>query len=423
MRAAYKKILIALLIALAAAALAYQFHTRQSIPARAQKTVAKAERKVLYWYDPMAPEQHFDKPGKSPFMDMELIPKYAEENTSAGVRIDAATQQNLAVRTALVERAPLAASTSAVGTIVFDERDLIVLQARANGFVQRVYVHAVGDRVRRNDALVDLLIPEWSGVQQELIALKDSGDTQLLDAVRARALALGMSPDQITSIVKTGKSSSLFTVRTPQAGVIKTLDAREGMNIGAATTLLAINGIERVWLELSIPEYAASTLRVNDKISVKPNTGAAKILNGNIVALLPELNDATRTVRVRVELENKSGELHIGQYAQANIVAGDTTPALTVPTEALIRGGESDRVIVMQDDGSFAPRQVSIGREAGGRTEILGGLKDGQRVVSSGQFLIDSEASLSGQATRMQRPAAALAPTADEQDHGAHQHD
>jgi Cu(I)/Ag(I) efflux system membrane fusion protein len=406
------KIFIGLIIAIAVVGAAFPL-LRDKPPA----AETSAERKVLYWYDPMQPNQHFDRPGKSPFMDMQLVPKYAEQNSAgaaaaSGIKIDAATQRNLAIRAAPVERKAMGGDITVPGTIVFDERDLLVLQARANGFVQRVYVHAVGDRVQRNTPLVDLLIPEWAGVQQQLIALKNNGDAQLLNAVRQRALAAGMTTEQIAAIEKSGSVSPIFTVRAVQPGIVKTLDVREGMNIATATTLLTLNGIERVWFDMAVSEQQALTIKLDQKITIQLNGNEA---SAKIVAMLPELNGATRSVRVRAELDNKNGELRIGQYAQAKIINSETIAILTIPTEAVIRGGESNRVIVVQNDGSFAPVQVAIGREAGDRVEIVSGLSEGQRVVSSGQFLIDSEASLGGEMTRMPAPASAA--------QGAHQHD
>jgi Cu(I)/Ag(I) efflux system membrane fusion protein len=418
MIAARTRLLIVAIAALVVIAAGVLLSLRHNVPAR-----PSAERKVLYWYDPMQPEQHFDKPGKSPFMDMELVAKYADENGAAGVRIDAATQQHLAVRLASVELASLAGSVTAPGSIAFDERDLLVLQARASGFVQRVYVHAIGEAVPRNAPLVDLLIPGWTGVQQELIALKDSGDAQLLAAVRTRALALGMTAEQVAALEESGNTSPVFTLRAPQAGIVQRLDVREGMNIAAGASLLSLNGIERVWFDMAVPENMASAITLGQTIAIRLNTPIGEKLSGKIVALLPELNTATRSLRVRAELDNKKGALRIGQYAQATIAGNDSVPALTIPSEAVIRGGESNRVIVVQTDGSFVPQQIETGREANGRVEVLAGLSEGQRVVSSGQFLIDSEASLSGEMTRLAAPVTAPAPTTDQHDHGAHQHD
>ncbi|MDB6062757.1 MAG: efflux transporter periplasmic adaptor subunit [Verrucomicrobiaceae bacterium] len=411
-----------------------------------------AERKALYWYDPMMPDQHFDKPGKSPFMDMQLIPRYADDSKSSGMRIDGTTQRNLAVRTALVERTPINSSVTAIGSIVFNERAVVILQTRANGFVQRVYAHAVGDAVKRGDPLVDLLIPEWAGVQQELIALKNSGDEILLNAARQRGLALGMTREKIDAVQTAAHVSPIFTVRAPQAGIIQTLEIREGMSVTSASPLLTINGIDPVWFEMLVPEYAATTIKIGDEINIDFSRDHSTRYRGKIIALLPELNAATRSVRVRAEVDNKNGALRIGQYAQAALLSEASSQSssqasspknmkqenagvLSVPAEAIIRGSDNNRVIVVQDDGSFAPQLVDIGAEINDRIEIRAGLHEGQRVVSSGQFMLDSEANLRGELNRMQ-PASAPVTTpknnamseldvkkSNQDEHGAAHHD
>jgi len=258
-----RKIAIAIVVGASvaiAAILAYRSsHTVSTSTAAAQ------EQRVLYWYDPMHPEQHFDKPGKSPFMDMQLVPRYAQSAASEtpGAQrteqptVDAKHLQSLGIRFATVQRSALTTSITAVGNIVFNERDTTVLQTRSAGFVQRVYNLAAGDIVKRGAPLVDLLVPEWLGVQQEIMALQASGDSTLLAAARARALALGMPAEVLAEIARGQQARQAFTISSPQAGVIKSLDVRAGMSLATGAPIATINGIERVWLEMAVPQALA----------------------------------------------------------------------------------------------------------------------------------------------------------------------
>jgi len=351
---------------------------------------------VLYWYDPMVPQQHFDKPGKSPFMNMELVPRYAEEaGPAAGVRIDPGVQQNLGVRLAKVERVQLASRIDASGVLGFDERNVAVVQSRAGGFVEKVWPLAPGDQVRAGDPLAELLVPEWAVAEQELLVARQSGDASLLHAARDRLRLLGIDIAEIQRLENTGVAHSQFIVRAPISGVVQTLDLRTGMTLTTGQTLLRINSLDSVWTEVALPEALAGNLHVGDRAALQLADRAAAPVDGRVSALLPALNDATHTLRVRVELANRDGRLRPGQSAQVTLTAGSTQDGLVVPTEALIRTGKRSLVMVAEQ-GEFRPVEVILGQEMGDRTVISSGLTEGQEVVTSGQFLLDSEASLRG---------------------------
>jgi len=215
-------------------------------PRPPQTPAAQNGRQVLYWYDPMNPAQHFDRPGKSPFMDMQLQPKYAGEAAGgAGVQIDPAKLQNLGVRLATVARGTLPGGIAATGTIDFDGRDVAVVQARATGFVQRVYGHAPADVVSAGAPLADLLIPDWAGAQGEYLAVRRTGDAALIRAARERLQLLGMPPSLIDKVERSGQVRNVVTVSTPVGGAIKTLVVRAGMAVSAGQTLAEVNGLSR----------------------------------------------------------------------------------------------------------------------------------------------------------------------------------
>jgi len=378
----------------------------QAAPAQ----TADAGRRPLYWYDPMVPSQHFDKPGKSPFMDMQLVPKYADEagGEAPGVRIDPATSQTLGLRTVAVRRGELASSLTVTGTIDFNQRDVAIVQARASGFVQRVYGRAPGDVIGAGAPLVDLLVPEWGGAQAEFLAVRRTGNTALTQAARQRLMLLGMPSGTIASVERTGRPHNVVTISTPTGGVIKTLDVRAGMTMTAGQTLAEVNGLGTVWLNAAVPEAIAGPLKPGQTVQATLAAFPGETLSGRVSAILPTTQADSRTLTVRIELPNRSGRLRPGMFATVSF-GGSAQPALLVPSEALIRTGKRTLVMLALDKGRYRPAEVQTGMEAGGDTEILAGLSEGEKIVASGQFLIDSEASLSGVQAR---PVSGGAPPA-----------
>jgi Cu(I)/Ag(I) efflux system membrane fusion protein len=373
-------------------------------------------RTPLYWYDPMAPAQHFDKPGKSPFMDMQLVPKYADESggDAPGVQIDPAASQSLGLRTVVVRRGELASSLTATGTIDFNQRDVAIVQARAGGFVQRVYARAPGDIIGAGAPLADLLVPEWGGAQAEFLAVRRTGNAALTQAARQRLLLLGMPSGTIASVERSGRPHNVITISTPTGGVIKTLDVRAGMTMTAGQTLAEVNGLGTVWLNAAVPEAIAGPLKPGQTVQATLAAFPGETLSGRVSAILPTTQADSRTLTVRIELPNRGGRLRPGMFASVSF-GGSAQPALLVPSETLIRTGKRTLVMLALDKGRYQPAEVQTGRESGDDTEILAGLSEGEKVIASGQFLIDSEASLSGVESRPiggASPAMAAKPAA-----------
>jgi Cu(I)/Ag(I) efflux system membrane fusion protein len=372
------------------------FHPAKAPEAPAAPT-DQTGRKVLYWYDPMKPEQHFDKPGKSPFMDMQLLPKYANEGggPASGVQVDPRTAQSLGVRTAVARTGDLDSSLVATGAIEFNQRDVAIIQPRANGFVQRVYARAPGDVIDAGAPIVDLLIPDWGGAQAEFLALVRSGDPTLITAGRRRLELMGMPPSLISRIEKSGRPANVVTISSPISGVIQKLDVRPGMSVTAGQSLAEVNGLGTVWLNAAVPEAQADKVHVGQAVNAELSAYPGEAFAGRVTAIVPQAQAESHTVQARIELENRQSKLHPGLYATVRF--GSTAkPALLVPTEAVIRTGRRDLVMLALDGGRYQPAEVRLGREANGQTEILAGLSEGERVVASGQFLLDSEASLGG---------------------------
>ncbi|MBI5717419.1 MAG: efflux RND transporter periplasmic adaptor subunit [Burkholderiales bacterium] len=381
----------------------------------AAPATSAAERKVLYWYDPMVPSQRFDKPGKSPFMDMQLVPKYADEADAAskpGVAVSPQAQQSLGLRVARAERQPVSSSIDAVGTVMLNERDVSILQSRASGFVERVYARAPGDVVAAGAPIVDVLLPEWLAAQQEFLAVRATGDATLAAASRQRLVLLGMPAELIEQVESSGKPQALQTLAAPIGGVITELMVRQGMTVGMNMTLARINGLATVWVEAAVPELMAAGVAPGQAAEVRLPATPGQVIRGRVAAVLPEANRETRTLRVRVELPNPGQRLRAGMFAQVAIQGAPQGDAVVVPIESVVRTGRRALVYVLDAPGRYRPVEVQLGPELGERIVVRRGLEAGQQVVASGQFLIDSEASLQGITARAAPPAGAASQAA-----------
>lgn len=351
---------------------------------------------VLYWHDPMVPGQRFDKPGKSPFMDMQLVPKCAGGGADqTGVSIDPALIQNLGIRTAMAERGVLETETTVTGTIAYNAREMAVVQPRSSGFVQRTYGLAPDDVVRRGAPLVDLLIPEWGGAQREYLAVAATGDKALTSAARQRLQLLGMPDSMISAVARSGSPRSVITITAPTSGVVTMLAVRPGMSVSSGQTLAEITGLNPIWLEAAIPEIQAGDVRIGQTVRATLTAYPGELFTGRITTILPSAQADSRTLTVRAELPNPNLKLRPGMFAKVSL-SPERREALLIPSEAVIRTGKRTLVMLAQGKGGFSPAEVRLGREANGQTEIFEGLAPGEKVVTSGQFLLDSEASLGG---------------------------
>ena len=362
-------------------------------------------RRILYYHDPMVPGNKFDKPAKSPFMDMMLVPAYAGADSDEGkVTVSPRVQQNLGVRTAAVTEGTLSPEVSAVGSIAFNERDQAIVQARATGYVERLRVRATLDRVAKGQPLVDLYVPEWIAAQEEFLSVRRMRGTDLdalVDGARQRMRQVGMSDAQIKLVETSGMTQPRITLAAPIAGVVVELMVREGMTVMAGATLFRINGLSTVWAHAEVPESQAALLRPGAKVKAKSPAAPGETFDGTVQALLPEVSASTRTLKARMELANPKWRLVPGMFVQMQFIDMREDKVLQVPTEAVIQTGRRTVVLLAEENGRFRPVDVEAGIESGGQTEIKRGLQVGQRVVVSSQFLIDSEASLRGVEARL----------------------
>ncbi|MCF3628573.1 efflux RND transporter periplasmic adaptor subunit [Thalassospiraceae bacterium LMO-SO8] len=364
------------------------------------------DRRILYYHDPMVPGKKFESPAKSPFMDMMLVPAYfgGEGSDPGTVTVSPRIQQNLGLRVGEVVDGVLSQEVSAVGAIAWNERGQSAIQARATGFVEKLHVRATLDRVTKGQPLFELYVPDWVAVQEDYLSLRRmrGRDLQpLIEASLQRMRQAGMDDRQIANVERTGKVQARTTIVAPHDGVVIELAAREGSTVNSGMLLARINDLSTVWAHAEVPESQVAKLRVGNPVSAQTPALPGKIFEGMVQALLPEVNPTTRTRKARLELANPEELLVPGMFVRMRLLDEQSRKVLLVPSEALIRTGRRTLVMAVEDNNRFRPTEVEVGREQNGRSEILRGLSKGQKVVLSGQFLIDSEASLKGVEARM----------------------
>ncbi len=369
-------------------------HSPASVDAGHQSP--QQERKVLYWYDPMVPGTRFDKPGKSPFMDMDLVARYADEaRDDSGVQITPRQQQNLGVRTAPVTLRTPENRLAAFGTVATDERSIDIVPAPAAGRVEKLWVSASQQFVKHNEPLAQLWIPQWTAAQREYLAVRQMGDGALTRAARARLRLQFMPEAIIRAVERSGAPQARITLRAPRDGYISKLEVRTGSQVAANQGLFELAALDPVWMVIDYPESQASQIHQGAKVEATSDAWPGESFHGTVTELLADLEPATRTLKARVMLDNPRQQLKPGMVLNVRLdAATHSAPVLTIPEEALIATSDGGRVLIQEKDGLFRPVAVTIGRSSDGMLEVRSGLEEGQQVVTSGQFLIDSEASL-----------------------------
>ena len=403
---------IVMVLAITASVVAGVWILRHRVARTDVQSTAEAKRKVLYWYDPMRPEQHFDKPGKSPFMDMQLVPMTADSaggNETGTISIDPRMAQNLGIRTAAVERGAIAQEVRTTGSVMANENRIEVVQSRAAGWVERLQVRRVGDPVHKGQLLAEVYSPDLLAAQQEfLLALRAAGEhpgaDTLVQASRDRLSFLGLSDTQIAQVEKTGRAQRRVALYSPINGVVAELGVREGAQVSLGMSLFNLVDLSKVWVTAQITEAQAAGIAKGQPAEARVPALPGRVFKGQVDYVYPVLMAETRTLMARIVLDNPRLELKPGMYASVTLTGGTRREALLVPSEALIKTGTRSAVVLADGEGHFRPVEVTVGDEAAGKVEIREGLEAGQQVVASGQFLIDSEANLRGALTRLSPP-------------------
>lgn len=367
---------------------------------------AAGEREPLYWVAPMDPSYRRDGPGKSP-MGMDLVPVYAETSDApaeaAGtVRISPAVINNLGVRTARVEQGQLPARIVTVGHVQYDQSQLVHIHPRVEGWIETLHVKADGDPVNRGQPLYSLYSPTLVNAQEELLLALKRDNPQLIEAALARLRALQVPEAEVDRLRRELKVRQTVTIAAPQTGVVDNLAVREGMFVGPGMSLMTLGDLTRVWVVGEVFEREAALVQPGDRVRMNLDYLPGREWTAEVGYVYPSLNETTRTVRIRVPVDNPDGALKPGMYAQLQIESGSSPERMLVPREALIRTGDDSRVVLALGEGRFRSVTVEVGRVGDRQVEILEGLRPGQRVVTSAQFLIDSESSKRADLQRME---------------------
>jgi Cu(I)/Ag(I) efflux system membrane fusion protein len=366
----------------------------------------KTGKKIKYWVAPMNPKYISKKPGKSP-MGMDLVPVYEDEGGSPSesgapvVRLSPAVMSNLGVRTAKVDRGTLWRRIDTVGYVDYDENRISHVHVRTEGWVERLLARAEGEPVHKGELLFELYAPTLVSAQEEYLEALKSSAPGLIRASRERLRALGVPRAQIDELSRSRQASSLVKTFAEQDGIVSHLKIREGMYVKPATEVMSLADLSSVWLMAEVFEHQADWVRTGQSAEARFPYLPGKTWKGRVQYVYPYLDAMTRTLKVRIRFDNPDGVLKPNMFANVTIDGSPKRDVLRIPAEALIRSGRSDRVVLALGDGRFQPRDVVVGIETGDWMEIRSGLKEGERVVVSAQFLIDSESSLRASFQRM----------------------
>jgi len=366
---------------------------------------AESEPEPLYWVAPMDDNYRRDEPGKSP-MGMDLVPVYAAEadagEESAGtVKIAPEVVNNLGVRTATAVRGPLHTEIRTVGYVQYDEDRLIHIHPRVEGWIEQLFVKAAGDPVARDQPLYALYSPQLVNAQEEMLLALNRNNARLLQAAEDRLRALQLPEDVIEALRRDREVQQTVVFQSPQDGVVDNLNIREGFFVQPSTTLMSIGSLEQVWVEAEVFERQAPIVRVGLPVTMTLEYLPGREWLGTVDYVYPSLDEKTRTLRVRLRFANEDGALRPNMFAQVVLQTSEAEEVLVVPREALIRTGSQDRVVVALGEGRFKSVAVKHGRMDRDKVEILQGLEPGDVVVSSAQFLLDSESSKTSDFLRM----------------------
>ncbi|NEZ03810.1 efflux RND transporter periplasmic adaptor subunit [Wenzhouxiangella sp. XN201] len=372
-----------------------------------QDQPGEAEREILYWVAPMDPNYRRDEPGKSP-MGMDLVPVYADEAGQEGnqgqpsIRINPTVINNIGVKVSPVQRRDLARDIDAVGLVTPDGGQIAHVHVRTEGWIEVLHVETEGEQVSAGQPLFEIYSPALVSAQEEYLQAVRMGNQTLVTASQSRLASLGMNAEQVRGLRQRGTPSRLFTVHAPEDGHLLELNVRQGMYVQPGGTLMSIADLSRVWVEADLFEGQINWAEPGQRATMRlPWAEAGREWHGEIDFVYPTIRSETRTGRVRLVFDNPDLKLKPNMYARVSIAADPHAEALVVPTQSIIRTGQGERVILALGEGRFRPAEVATGLESGGFTEITAGLEEGEQIVVSSQFLIDSEASADASLMRL----------------------
>ena len=374
------------------------------VPVYAEKSAEKSEPKILYWVAPMDANYRRDKPGQSP-MGMDLVPVYDEaggESEAGLVKISAAVENNLGVRTGVVVNQPFNMAINTLGTVQANGDALWQINSRVSGWIEKLYVKSVGTEVKKGQPLFELYSPELVKAQESLFNALTLKRKALVNSSKTRLQALGVSKDQIKRIIKRKKVFQNITIYAPQKGTISDLKLTQGAFISPATQVIKAVNLDSVWVDVEVFAGQVSMVKLGDKASMSLDYFPGRQWHGQVDFIYPEMNPNNRTLRVRLQFTNPNAELKPNMFANVVLTPEMENTRLQIPREAVIYAGNMNRVVLALGNGQFKSVAVTLGLENKDSVEVLSGLSVGQKIVTSAQFLLDSESSISADFQRME---------------------
>jgi len=411
------------------------------IPVYAENNTPK-KRQPLFYRNPMNPAITSPVPAQDE-MGMDYIPVYADESAGTNaptgtVKIDPTVVQNIGVRTTVAKRATLSRNIRTIGRVTYDEQRVARLHPKYEGWVEQLFIDKTGDRVKKDDMLLSVYSPQLVATQEEYLLalesaakLKDSpfadvreGAESMLRSARERLLMLDVPAHQIAQLRAERKVMKGMHIHSPFDGFVMNIGAREGERITPQTELYMITDLSRVWVIVDLYEDDLPWVRKGDRARMQVAAGIpGRVFNGKVAYIYPYLEAKTRTIKIRLEFDNSDFALKPDMFANVEVLASRQVDALTIPAESIVRTGSQEQVFVQRAPGKFEPRMVTVGVAADGKIQIMSGLDEGEVVVTSSQFLIDSESKLKEATAKMidaaQQPANEAAPA----EHDMSQHD
>lgn len=388
-------------------------------PTTSSSPATGGERKVLYWYDPMHPQYKADKPGKAPDCGMDLVPKYADEQSAqmapGTVMISADKQQLIGVRTEEVKREALTREVRTTGQITADETKIAHVHVKVNGFIDKIYVDYIGQLVKKGQPLFTLYSPDLVSTQEEYLIAKRGektlgtsqfaevaqGSQSLLRSSRERLKLWDISDEQIKKLDETGEVSRTLTFYSPIAGFVMDRKAFPQTSVNPDVELYTVSDLSTIWVNADVYEYEVPFVKVGQRAEMQLSYYPGKTWSGRVSFIYPTVDPTTHTVKVRIEFPNLEFQLRPQMFADVQLKI-DYGKQIVVLQEAVLDSGKEQSVFVAHEGGSFEPRKITTGAKLDGKVVVLSGLKAGETVVTSGNFLIDSESRLKSATGSMQ---------------------
>ncbi len=392
------------------------------VPVYEESGGQRGEKKIAYYKDPMHPWYTSDKPGKAPDCGMDLVPVYEGESDTKGIKIDPTTVQNIGVKVEDVVKRKLNKEIRTVGKVDFDERKLYSVNTKIMGWVEKLYVDYTGKAVRKGERLMELYSPELVSTQEEYLQAlsyrkklnegavdeaRNQAD-ELVNSARRRLLNWDIPESEIRALEQRGTPKKTMTIYSPADGIVMEKMVREGQNVMAGMELYKVADLSTVWILADIYQYDLPWVKVGQTAEITFDYLPGKSLKGKITYIYPYLNEDTKTAKVRIEVANtKTLDLMPDMFATVKIASPLSVEAIVAPDQAIIRTGERNIAVIALGGGYFEPRDVKLGVQSEGYVQILDGVRVGEKIVVSSQFLIDSESNLKAAISQMSARAVA----------------